>query len=136
MAGSGNRAGVTLVAAGAWFVHDRSLRDAAAAVTLTKANEKSVGVLAFANLGGNKDDEYFTDGISEELLNVIARVPGLRVSARTSAFSFKGKQVQIAEIGRQLGVAHVVEGSVRRSGNRVRITAQLVNSRRQRVPAH
>lgn len=89
------------------------------------ADAKSVAVLAFANLSDDKDNEYFSDGISEELLNVLAKVPGLKVSARTSAFYFKGKQVQIADIAKQLGVAYVVEGSVRKVGTRVRITAQL-----------
>ena len=89
---------------------------------------KSVAVLAFANLSDDKDNEYFSDGISEELLNVLAKIPDLKVSARTSAFYFKGKQVPMAEIARQLGVAYVVEGSVRKQGDRVRITAQLIKA--------
>jgi len=92
------------------------------------ARENSVAVLAFANLSNDADDEFFSDGISEELINVLARVPGLKVSARTSAFHFKGKSTPIAEIARQLGVAYVVEGSVRKSGDRVRITAQLIKA--------
>ena len=92
------------------------------------ADPKSVAVLAFANLSDDKDNEYFSDGISEELLNVLAKVPDLKVSARTSAFYFKGKQVPMAEIARQLGVAYVVEGSVRKQGDRVRITAQLIKA--------
>ncbi|MEO6002203.1 MAG: TIR domain-containing protein, partial [Opitutus sp.] len=91
-------------------------------------DEKSVAVLAFANLSDDKENEYFSDGISEELLNVLAKVPGLKVSARTSAFYFKGKQVPMAEIAKQLGVAYVVEGSVRKSGDRVRITVQLIKA--------
>jgi TolB-like protein len=86
-------------------------------------NPKSVAVLAFANLSDDKANEYFSDGISEELLNVLAKVPGLKVSARTSAFYFKGKDTPIPEIAKQLGVAYVVEGSVRRQGDKVRITA-------------
>ncbi|MDP2139112.1 MAG: TIR domain-containing protein, partial [Candidatus Didemnitutus sp.] len=74
---------------------------------------KSVAVLAFANLSDDKDNEYFSDGISEELLNVLAKVPGLKVTARTSAFHFKGKDTPIPEVARQLGVAYVIEGSVR-----------------------
>src|SRR5207248_6729251 len=70
----------------------------------------------------------FSDGISEELLNVLAKIPALKVSARTSAFSFKGKNVPIPEIARQLGVAYVVEGSVQRAGERVKITAQLIKA--------
>ncbi|HEX7632317.1 MAG TPA: TIR domain-containing protein [Lacunisphaera sp.] len=91
-------------------------------------NDKSVAVLAFANLSDDKANEYFSDGISEELLNVLAKVPGLKVSARTSAFYFKGKEVPVPEIARQLGVAYVVEGSVRKQGEKVRITAQLIKA--------
>lgn len=89
---------------------------------------QSVAVLAFANLSDDKGNEYFSDGISEELLNVLAKVPGLKVSARTSAFHFKGKDTPIPEIARQLGVAYVVEGSVRKAGDKVRITAQLIKA--------
>ncbi|MDI1337508.1 MAG: TIR domain-containing protein [Lacunisphaera sp.] len=92
------------------------------------SREPSVAVLAFANLSDDKGNEYFSDGISEELLNVLAKVPGLKVSARTSAFYFKGKNVPVPDIARQLGVAYVVEGSVQRSGDRVKITAQLIKA--------
>ena len=85
-------------------------------------------MLAFANLSDDKANEYFSDGISEELLNVLAKIPGLKVSARTSSFFFKGRQVPMAEIAKQLGVAYVVEGSVRKAGNEVRITAQLIKA--------
>jgi TolB-like protein/tetratricopeptide (TPR) repeat protein len=91
-------------------------------------DSKSVAVLAFANLSDDKSNEYFSDGISEELLNVLAKVPGLKVSARTSAFFFKGKEVPVPEIAKQLGVAYVVEGSVRKQGDKVRITAQLIKA--------
>jgi TolB-like protein/Flp pilus assembly protein TadD len=91
-------------------------------------DQKSVAVLAFANLSDDKGNEYFSDGISEELLNVLAKVPGLKVSARTSAFYFKGKEVPVPEIAKQLGVAYVVEGSVRKQGDKVRITAQLIKA--------
>ncbi len=109
---------------------DPKLNPAAAkpAATAPAPGEKSVAVLAFANLSDDKANEYFSDGISEELLNVLAKVPGLKVSARTSAFSFKGKNVPIPEIAQQLGVAYVVEGSVRKAGNQVRITAQLIKA--------
>jgi TolB-like protein/Flp pilus assembly protein TadD len=93
-----------------------------------KVAEKSVAVLAFANLSDDKNNEYFSDGITEELLNVLAKIPDLKVSARTSAFYFKGKEVPIPEIAKQLGVAYVVEGSVRKSGDKVRITAQLIKA--------
>ncbi len=91
-------------------------------------DDKSVAVLAFANLSDDKANEYFSDGISEELLNVLAKVPGLKVSARTSAFHFKGKDTPVPEIAKQLGVAYVVEGSVRKAGDKVRITAQLIKA--------
>jgi TolB-like protein/Flp pilus assembly protein TadD len=96
--------------------------------TAQPADAKSVAVLAFANLSDDKANEYFSDGISEELLNVLAKIPGLKVAARTSAFYFKGKEVPIPEIAKQLGVAYVVEGSVRKAGDKVRITAQLIKA--------
>jgi len=86
---------------------------------------KSVAVLAFANLSDDKANEYFSDGISEELLTVLQKIPGLRVAARTSAFSFKGSNATAPEIGAKLGVATLVEGSVRKAGTSVRITARL-----------
>lgn len=92
------------------------------------ATERSVAVLAFANSSEGRELEYFSDGISEELLNVLGKIPGLRVSARTSAFSFKGRNLPVPEIARQLGVEFVVEGSVRQAAGRVRITAQLVKA--------
>jgi serine/threonine-protein kinase len=90
--------------------------------------DASIAVLPFANMSADKENEYFSDGLSEEIINALTRVPGLKVTARTSAFSFRGKDATIAEIGRQLGVAHVLEGSVRKSGNRIRATAQLVKA--------
>ena len=89
------------------------------------AQQNSVAVLAFDNLSGEKDNEYFSDGISEELLTVLQKIPGLHVSARTSAFSFKDKKATAQEIGEKLGVANLVEGSVRKAGNTVRIAARL-----------
>jgi len=90
--------------------------------------EKSVAVLAFANLSDDKGSEYFSDGISEELLTVLQKIPGLRVAARTSAFSFKGKSATAEEIGEKLGVAFLVEGSVRKAGEVVRIAARLTQT--------
>ena len=90
--------------------------------------EKSIAVLAFENMSGDPDQEYFSDGITEELLNVLAGVPELTVISRSSAFSFKGKDLSIRKIAEQLNVAHVLEGSVRRDGNRIRITAQLIEA--------
>jgi TolB-like protein/Flp pilus assembly protein TadD len=86
---------------------------------------KSVAVLAFDNLSDDKANEYFSDGISEELLNALAKVPGLRVAARTSAFYFKGRHETAQEIGQKLGMAHLVDGTVRKEGNAVRVVAHL-----------
>jgi TolB-like protein/Flp pilus assembly protein TadD len=88
--------------------------------------EKSVAVLPFVDMSEKKDQEYFSDGLSEELIDLLTKVPNLRVPARTSSFYFKGKPTKIAEIGKELSVAHVLEGSVRKSGNILRITAQLI----------
>src|SRR6185436_1239005 len=90
--------------------------------------EKSIAVLPFANLSADVENEYFSDGISEEILNALTRVEGLQVTARTSSFSFKGKNEDVRVIGSRLGVATVLEGSVRKAGKRVRITAQLINA--------
>ena len=90
--------------------------------------DNSIAVLPFVNMSSDPEQEYFSDGLSEELLNLLAKVPELRVAARTSSFSLKGKEMQIAEIGKVLNVAHVLEGSVRKSGDQVRITAQLIRS--------
>ena len=92
------------------------------------ASPKSVAVLAFANLSDDQGSEYFSDGISEELLTVLQKIPGLHVAARTSAFSFKGKNATAQEIGQKLGVAHLVEGSVRKAGDAVRIAARLTQA--------
>ena len=86
----------------------------------------SIAVLPFVNLSPDKEQEFFSDGLTEELLNALAQVEGLQVTGRTSAFSFKGKNEDLHSIGSQLGVAHVLEGSVRKSGTRVRITAQVI----------
>src|SRR6476660_4681465 len=96
--------------------------------SLTAIPEKSIAVLPFVDMSAGKDQEYFSDGISEELLNLLAKIPQLEVTARTSSFAFKGKEVAIPEIARTLHVANVLEGSVRKSGNAVRITAQLIRA--------
>ena len=92
------------------------------------ATDKSVAVLPFVAMSSGPDDEYFADGLTEEILNSLAQLPELLVTARTSAFSFKGQDIPIPEVALKLGVAHVVEGSVRRSGERLRITAQLIRA--------
>ena len=88
----------------------------------------SIAVLPFVNMSDDKANEYFSDGLTEELLNVLANVQGLRVIARTSSFAYKGKDVKIADVARELDVEHVLEGSVRKAGNRVRITSQLIRA--------
>jgi TolB-like protein/Flp pilus assembly protein TadD len=90
------------------------------------AEANSIAVLPFVNMSGDPENEYFADGLTEELLNVLAKMEGLRVAARTSSFRFKGQVGDMAEIGRQLRVGNVLEGSVRKSGNKVRVTAQLI----------
>ena len=87
-----------------------------------------IAVLAFEDFSPDKDQGYFADGISEELLNTLAKISGLQVTSRTSAFSFKGKDVSISEIGKLLSVSHILEGSIRKAGNMLRITAQLINT--------
>ncbi len=92
----------------------------------TKPAERSVAVLPFVNMSNDPEQEYFSDGMTEELLNVLAKIPGLKVAARTSVFAFKGKGGDVREIGAKLGVSHLVEGSVRRDGEAIRVTAQLI----------
>src|SRR5688572_29928135 len=96
----------------------------AKAVAETSAH--SIAVLPFADMSPAKVQEYFSDGMSEELLNLLAKIPGLKVISRTSSFSFKGKNDDVRKIGKSLGVANILEGSVRKSGNTIRITAQLI----------
>jgi len=91
--------------------------------------EKSIAVLPFVNMSDDPDQEYFSDGISEELLNLLTKVPDLLVISRSSAFSFKGKDTDIPTIAEQLNVAYILEGSVRKAGNQIRITAQLIEAR-------
>ena len=88
----------------------------------------SLAVLPFVNMSPEKEQEYFSDGLTEELLNALSKIPDLKVAGRTSSFSFKGKNQDLREVGKELGVAHILEGSVRKSGNTVRITAQLVKA--------
>jgi len=95
----------------------------------TRTERPSVVVLPFHQIGGDAANEYFSEGLAEEVINVLARVDGLTVIARTSAFAFKNRDEDVRQIGRILGVAHVLEGSVRRAGNRVRVTAHLVDVR-------
>ena len=88
----------------------------------------SIAVLPFANMGRADDDEYFSDGLADEIINALTQVAGLKVIARTSAFAFKGKNEDVRRIAEALGVTNVLEGSVRRVGNRLRVTAQLIHA--------
>jgi TolB-like protein/Tfp pilus assembly protein PilF len=135
-----------LVIALAYFAYDKFVLSAEREAALVEATKqafteeaadkrefpngsgKSVAVLPFVNMSEDSGNEYFADGLSEELLNMLVKIPELRVAARTSSFSFKDKELTISEIARELNVSHVLEGSVRKSGNRVRITAQLIKA--------
>jgi TolB-like protein len=100
----------------------------ATAATPVPIPEKSIAVLPFVDMSEKKDQEYFSDGLSEELLDLLAQLSDLRVAARTSSFYFKGKAEDVAAIGQKLRVAHVLEGSVRKAGSRIRVTAQLIRA--------
>ena len=133
-----------LVLALSYFVFDKvaldSGRDAAGISTAGQVaqqrpaeiesakTDNSIAVLPFVNMSSDEEQEYFSDGLSEELLNLLARIPELNVAARTSSFSFKDKDLEIPEIASRLKVAHVLEGSVRKHGNQLRITAQLIQA--------
>jgi TolB-like protein/tetratricopeptide (TPR) repeat protein len=107
-----------------YLLYERGLGRALAGVQ----QHSSIAVLPFTNLSGDASKDYFSDGMSEELLNLLARVPGLQVASRTSAFAYKGRNIDIREVGRELGVETVLEGSVRQAGDQVRITAQLIDT--------
>jgi len=119
-------AALLIVLALGWYFYGQPSFRKGDAATPVAASRNSIAVLPFANMSGKPDQDYFSDGMTEELLNVLAKVPQLQVVARTSVFQFKGKGGDVREIGRKLGVSHIVEGSVRRDGEQVRITAQLV----------
>ncbi|HMH28852.1 MAG TPA: TIR domain-containing protein [Steroidobacteraceae bacterium] len=119
---------------GGWFwkkpvpTLEASTASTSMATTPTAIPDKSVAVLPFIDMSEKKDQEYFSDGLSEELIDMLTKVPDLRVPARTSSFYFKGKQATISEISKALGVAHVLEGSVRKAGKTLRVTAQLIRA--------
>ena len=104
------------------------LQEAAEPASAIAVDDKSIAVLPFVDMSADKDQEYMSDGIAEELLNLLSQVPDLKVIARTSSFAFKGKEIKVEQIAKELNVAHVLEGSVRKSGNKVRITAQLIRT--------
>ena len=105
----------------------RSGSDAKTVATPTKADVPSIAVLPFANMSADPEQEYFCDGMAEEIINALTQLDNLRVVARTSAFQFKGQALDLREVGRKLDVTSVLEGSVRKAGNRLRVTAQLIN---------
>ena len=115
---------VVLLASGYFIGSDAPVETVAQATPA-----KSIAVLPFVNMSGDAGNEYFSDGITEEILNALAQIPDLKVAARTSAFAFKGKQEDLRKVGEVLGVATVLEGSVQKSGDEVRITAQLIDTR-------
>jgi TolB-like protein len=118
--------GISLLAASPGLYYYLVVRGRRAAPAA--AEGPSIAVLPLVNLSSDKEQEYFSDGLADELLNLLAQVPGLRVAARTSAFAFKGKNEDVVEIAQKLHVATVLEGSVRRSGDQIRITTQLINA--------
>ena len=101
----------------------------AQAPAVSAISDKSIAVLPFVDMSEKKDQEYFADGMAEEIIDLLVKIPGLKVISRTSSFQFKGKTEDLRNIGTQLGVAYVLEGSVRKSGDRLRVTAQLIDSR-------
>ncbi len=119
---------VVLMVAAERLIPAADTPEPAAAPAETAVAEKSIAVLAFEDLSPGGDQAYFAEGISEELLNVLAQIPDLKVAGRTSSFAFKGQKRDIREIGEILEVAHILEGSVRTSGDRIRVTAQLVKA--------
>jgi TolB-like protein/lipopolysaccharide biosynthesis regulator YciM len=127
---------VTVAARGYRFVAPISLRAPIPSVDIYHAanpplplpDKPSIAVLPFTNMSGDRDQEYFSDGITDDLITALSRVPGLFVIARSSTFTYKGKAAKVQDVGRELGVAYVLEGSVRKSENKLRITAQLVDT--------
>jgi len=117
---------VMLVIALAYFVIQSQKAPTVDEVVETIAGQESIAVLPFENMSSDEEQEYFSDGLTEELLNLLAKIPELNVTSRTSAFFYKGKDVKLSDVGRELDVDHILEGSVRKSGKKIRITAQLI----------
>ena len=120
-------AGMLLLVGGVWWTSGRDARSTNGGPPAS-GRFASIAVLPFVNMSGDEENEYFSDGITEEILNALAQLPGLKVVARTSAFQFKGEQLDLRDVGRQLNVAAILEGSVQRAGDDVRITAQLIDA--------
>jgi len=112
-----------------YFLADRFYRTDSSETLAPRAAEQSVAVLPFLNMSSDSEQEYFSDGISEEILNQLAKIRGLQVAGRTSSFAFKGQNEDLRIVGEKLSVANILEGSVRKSGNRVRITVQLIKTK-------
>lgn len=123
-------AGLVVLAGVAWFLvrPGRPATPAAPSSTTVAMDDKSIAVLPFVDMSQSHDQEYFADGMSEQILDLLAKIPGLKVIARTSSFQFKGKAEDVRSVGEKLGVATVLEGSVRKAGDRLRITAQLIRA--------
>jgi TolB-like protein len=123
-------AAIILVAAGVtvWRYQRATPQASPASLAAHAEDRKSVAVLPFVNMSSDKENEYFSDGITEDLITALSKVSGLHVASRTSAFAFKGRSEDIQKIGEQLRVGAVLEGSVAKAGNQVRITAQLINA--------
>jgi TolB-like protein/tetratricopeptide (TPR) repeat protein len=121
-------AGLAYVLAQRFAGPERGAAAPDATVATTGVNRNSIAVLPFIDMSERRDQEYFSDGLAEELLDLLARTPGLHVTARTSSFYFKGRQATVGEIAKTLGVAHLLEGSVRKSGSRLRVTTQLIRA--------
>ena len=102
--------------------------EAQAGIAHSASIHPSIAILPFVNLSADRENEYFSDGLAEDIIDALTHVPNLRVTARTSAFSFRGRDVDVREIGERLGVTHLLEGSVRRVGSRIRVTVQLIDS--------
>jgi len=107
---------------------ESGIKGAGASSSTTVTEQASIVVLPFENLSADKENEYFSDGLAEDIIDALTQVPGLRVMARTSSFAFRGKEADVREIGARLNVEHILEGSVRRAGSRIRVTAQLVKA--------
>ena len=116
---------VVVGAAGAWFMLKSGSNPSE---NIQSSGRTSIGVLPFNNLSGNASQDYFSDGITEEILTALTRSPALFVTARNSSFTFKGKAVNVTEAGRKLGVRYIIEGSVQKSADKVRITVQLIDA--------
>jgi TolB-like protein len=122
-------AAVLLAAGLFWYFQGRGANRPAVAVAAGATVAASIAVLPFRDMSPNKDQEYFADGVTEEILNTLAGIKNLKVTARTSAFAFKGKDVDLRKVGEALGVQHILEGSIRKDGESLRITAQLISAK-------